>query len=151
MHVIFEDHLVEPSELMASDRPIGNPAAGDEKSSYRDVSAMNDHFPSMSQFCLPPRLHPHDSSFCIISNKNLRPKQETQVGVAEQRVSHVHTPITKPTARLKRKAAPALAVSDLERCLALRRYTARSHRHPAPEWSREARVRAGDRIPVAVR
>ena len=38
---------------------------------------MNDHFPSMSQFCLPPRL---DSSFFIITHRNYRPKRETQSG-----------------------------------------------------------------------
>ena len=47
---------------------------------------MNDHFPGMSQLCLPPHLHPLDSSFFIITHRNSRRKRETQVGVVQQRV-----------------------------------------------------------------
>ena len=56
MHEILEDHLVEPSELTASDRPEEIPAAAAEKGPYWYVFAMNDHIPGMSQFLSSPRL-----------------------------------------------------------------------------------------------
>ena len=112
---ILENHMVEPSELKASDRPIEIRTASAQKGPYQDISAMNDHFPSMSQFCSPPRLHSLDSSFFTISHTNFRPKRETHVGVVQQRPSHEHTPITKLTARLKR-----FLTTDFERRLALR-------------------------------
>ena len=74
MHEILEDHLVEPSELTASDRPVEIPTAGAEKDTYWDISAMNDHTPGTSQFLMTPRLDPLDSSLLIICHKQRRPK-----------------------------------------------------------------------------
>ena len=72
---ILEDHLVEPSELTSSDRPVEISTAGAEKGLYWDISARNDHVPGLSLlFLLSPLLHPLDSSFFILSRRSLQPK-----------------------------------------------------------------------------
>ena len=69
MHEILEDHLVEPSELLASDRTMEVPAASTEKSPNLNITAVDDHVPCVSEFFLPPSLQRLDSSFWISSMK----------------------------------------------------------------------------------
>ena len=90
------------------------------------VSAIPaDHFPGMSQFCLPPRLHPLDSNFFIILHRNFRPSENSRGrGAAKS---------------LARTRSDHEASTDLEKRLALHRYTARSHRHRAQSWCAFAR------------
>ena len=93
MHEIHEDHLVEPSELTMSDRTADVPSASTEKGPYWDITAVND------QFLLPPCLHQLDS----IIHRKCTPRRDTQVAEVQRDATHVHTPTTKPTRRLKMK------------------------------------------------
>ena len=92
MHEILEDHLVEPSELTVSDRPMEIPAASTEKGPYWDVSAMIDHIPSMSQYLLSPRHDPLDCSSLISFQKEGQSERLSGRGTAGR-----HTRITTRT------------------------------------------------------
>ena len=92
---------------------------------------VSDHVPGMSRFFLPPRLHPLDSSSLIISQTEAR----NSAGRGTKEIpARAH--LTREAQGLKgrwRLHWQSLT-TDFEGRLALRRYTARNHRHPAQSW-----------------